>query len=222
MTILKNLAGAIIAAAAIALLAGCEVNPTRPTNVIPEPSGSDTTVVIKDTCATVIVSSQTFATNAFTLGSPGTKQTLFEGTLLCDGTNDFMFVLTNRYLGADGNVPPPLAVWLRDVHDRYTAVPCTWNGTRQTSLQLPNASGTYVDTAYVTLRTGVDFPPGTAVTAYIRWGAASSPALVQPASLRPIARPLSALWHYEGNGTFRQSCLADTCWSDTTITITRR
>lgn len=217
----KNLAGAIIAAAAVFVLAGCEVNPTRPSFVIPEPGGSDTTVVIRDTCTTYVVDSRTFALNNFTLGSPGTKQTLFEGARLCDGTNDFEFVLTNRYIGADGNVPPPLSVWVRDVDNRYTAVPCTWNGTNLTSLQLPNAGGTYVDTAYVTLRTGVNFPAGTAVTAYIRWGAASTPSLVQPASLRPNG-PLSVLWHYEGSGTATQSCRRDTCWSDTTITIKRR
>jgi len=217
----KNLAGVIVAAAALALLSSCEVNPTRPTVVIPGPTGSDTTVVIRDTCTTYVANSRTFDLNSFALGSPGTKQTLFEGALLCDGTNAFMFVLTNRYLGADGNVPPPLSVWVRDVNDRYTAVPCTWNGTNLTSLQLPNAGGTYVDTAYVALTTGVDFPAGTAVTAYIRWGAASAPSLVQPASLRPNG-PLSVLWHYEGSGTATQTCLRDTCWSDTTITVKRR
>lgn len=178
------------------------------------PSSTDTTITIRDTCTTVVTGTWTFSTNPFTLGSPGTKRTLFEGTSLCERTT-LSVALSLTYSGADGNTPAPVSVWVQDVDQEYAARPCTWRG-GNIYLQLPNRNGTYADTASVEVDDGVQFPSGTAVTAYVYWGTGTPTAQQFGAT-----GPTSTQWHYDGSGRVTKICRADSCWSDTTIVVTR-
>ena len=195
---------------AVITMTGCGDRNHMLSPVAPNPVTPPDTVIYRDSCAFVRTSVDSLPTNTFTLNGAGAVSSLAEAiTLQCE-KNVVTIQLHLQYINPDHVTSQQLSCWAKDVHDAASQYPGLWNGTTQTTLQLPNRS---IDTL-VTVRfeTGSTMPSHGTYGFYLQWkSAGTAPITAAQLSVRPTGATGTECYD-QGSGEIHVECYDWRCF----------
>lgn len=166
---------------AVAIVGCGKPNPLGPDDIAPTPVQN---------CVMVEQESDSYGSRELRFNSPGDRGTPYPNVDAFADSNVFEADVSLDYVGADGNVPPPIVGWAQDRFNSERRIHAVWGvgPTYEPAFYFPNANGTYHKKMRLILPYG-------SYDIWLSW--TDRTGTVRTAQLTAIGGPNATQWHPE-------------------------